>query len=170
MDDLMSGAAALARVSISRVLWDDLWPEAKPLMLAHKAETGLDDPRQALAPDTQAIRAYEATGGLLLLSARSAGALVGYSIWYISKSLETSGLLVANQGPWYVTPAWRGRGAGLLLWRKAKQLLREAEVRLIFAHFPAAGAGSELGDFFAREGGKVIGTEVAIWLDDLGPR
>ena len=167
MDDMMP---RLGPAKIEKVFWDDLWPEAKQLMLAHKVETGQDDPRQVLVPDSQRIRAFEATGGLMLLAARdSAEALVGYSIWYISKSLETSGLLVADQGPWYVVPAWRSRGVGLSLWRKAKRLLREAEVRLILAHYPSSGAGEVLGAFFTREGAKVVGTLVSIWLDEELP-
>ena len=109
MDDMMPRPS---QVEIGLERWNDIWPEAKPLMLAHRAELGQDDPRAEFSPDHQQINKLESYGGLQIVTARADGSLVGYSICYLMPSLESAGLMMAMMAPWYVAPAWRSRGIG----------------------------------------------------------
>lgn len=157
------GAAAV----IACESWDSLWPDARPLMLAHRAELGQDDPRCPLVPDQAFIRQLQAAGGLLLVTARDTEhQLLGYSIWYLVPSLETVGLKMAMQAPWYVVPAWRGERLGWKLWVRAKSELAAAGVRLLHLHAPAEGPEAASVDKFWRGlGATRLGTEYALWLE-----
>jgi GNAT superfamily N-acetyltransferase len=148
--------------------WSKFWPDAKPLMLAHRAELNQDDSRTPLRPDHFRIEAIAEAGGLLILGARYCESLVGYSIWYLMPSLETEGLLIAMQAPWYVKPEFRSLGVGLRLLRRAEILLKQRGVRLLAGHLPETGPGADLWPLFERKGAKKIGVEFHLWLDPLG--
>ncbi len=159
----------LVSIDICQARWDDIWPECKMLMLDHRAEVGQEDSRAKLNPDHQAIRRLESLGGVFILSARSRSTLIGYAIWFLTSSIETTGLLVAQQGPWFVVEAMRSRGTGMMLWREAMKHFREIGVGLLLGHQPPTGPGSEAtAKLFSRLGGKIEQTVWSIWLEQLG--
>lgn len=157
---------AVPTVIVGPESWNRLWPDCRQLMLDHKDELGQNDPRAPLDPDHYRIQLTAESGGLLILGARHGRELVGYSIWYLLPSLETVGLVMAMQAPWYVKPEFRSLGVGVRLWNLAMLQLRQRGVQLVMGHVPAEGPGQELIHFVKRKGGKVIGTEFALWLTE----
>lgn len=165
-DGLGGGVSEVNNIVIAEEKWATLWAESEPMMKAHEVEVGQADPRAPLDPPHELINAIEPTGAILILAARHTGVLVGYFIWYIARSLESSKITVASAGPWYVVPGWRSAGVGLMLWRESKKHLKAKGVSQIYAHYPEEGAGSQLGPFFAREGAKNVGRRVMMWIGD----
>lgn len=166
MDDLKP-----LRVRIGLEPWERLWASGKTLMQEHRRELKKDDSRRPLQPDHRTIQAMEEVGALFCLGARTAlGDLVGYSIWYISPDLESEGLLVGQQAPWFVTEEWRKNGVGLALWREAKRELQRRNVSVMSVHFPPEGGGRKLSRFFEREGGVLVECVYDIWLEPMSVR
>lgn len=134
--------------------WSDLWPDCRKMMLLHRRELKQD--HFPLDLDHARIEALEQQGGLLCLAARkSSGELVGYAIWYLMPSLESKGILLAEQGPWYVTAEHRKDGVGLELRRRSWEILRRRGVKQVMSHHSAL--TPDLEKLFLREGSELIG-------------
>lgn len=170
MDDLTAGTMARPRqvpnVMIGPESWTRLWsPACQKLMMAHRDEVGQADVRAPFDPDHERILALQNAGGLMVLGARYCDELVGYSIWYLVPSLESQGLIIAMQAPWYVAPEFRGYGVGMRLLNSAMLQLRQRGCKMLQGHLPLEGQGSDLWPVFARKGAKKIGTEFSLWLE-----
>lgn len=142
--------------------WNMIWPEAKPLMARHHEEVHERDSRMPFKPALQVAQALQEAGVLKIVTARSAGQLVGYCIWYLSPDLESEDVLVASQGPWYVLPEWRASGVGIRLVRESVRHLRDAGASLILLHHWAN--NPRLGMVFGRLGAKPLETVYELWV------
>src|ERR1700744_645537 len=83
----------------------DLWAEMKPHAEAHFEEVdGGVEPRRKFKLDEPLMQAIADAGSLKTVIARCEGKLVGYYTWNIQPDVESAGLLIAQQGAWYVDP------------------------------------------------------------------
>lgn len=145
--------------------WDDFWPEADALARKHFEEVdGGVESRRVYAPDAAKMRALNALGVLRVFSARRGGRLVGYFTWQIMPDIESSGLLIAQQGAWY---AELGEArVGFKLFEFSLAALRALGVQMIFPHHRTQGRGAELGRFFKRWGAKHIQNTYSLWIGE----
>lgn len=111
-----SAPSAPPRPRIRLETWAQVWPEARDLAETHHRLVGAPWPHEI---DEQAMVSMEIGGFLRVLSARSAGALRGYCLWFIVPNWESKGMLVAQQGPWYAAEP----GLGLRLLRESYRLM-----------------------------------------------
>lgn len=141
-----------------------MWPEAKALAEAHSAEVDSGvEPRRRFAVDEARMEFCYQAGALKLLVARSpVGAMLGYFSWMISPDLECLGLVIAQQGAWYVSPG-HPRVARALFLRSIVEL-RTLGVQHIFPHHRTQGRGAGLGKFFQRQGAKLIQHTYSLWI------
>jgi GNAT superfamily N-acetyltransferase len=80
-------------------------------------------------PDFERYRRLDEAGACLFLSARDAGTLIGYVVFFVLQSPHHKSLLVAHGDAFYVLPEHRGHG--LALYRKAEAMLRERGVKRV---------------------------------------
>lgn len=150
---------------LAREPWARIWPECEPLMRLHQQEL---DPEAAArttwAPRPDIYEALDSMGLFIGVTAREAGALVGYCLWTLGPGLESPGLM-ATQGPWFVAPAWRKGPLGLRLFAEA---LREVKAAGALRAFPHHWANSPpaLARYFRSFGAKPIESVYSLWLED----
>lgn len=143
--------------------------EGLALSEAHFDEVDHDiEPRRPFRLDHEIMRGIEAAGQLQLNTARVDGQLAAYCIWTIGPDPESEGLLIANQGPWFVAenPEYRGLRLGTTLFRRSLDNLKARGVQCVFPHHRTQGRGSKLGTFFRRIGAKEIQRGYSLWIGD----
>lgn len=145
--------------------WGTFWPEAEPLFAIHRSEVGDSSPAP-LRVDWRLAEQLDLAGALLIQTARSEGLLAGYCIWYISPSLESAGLLVGSQGPWFVLPEHRTGRAAVRLLKESLGALRARGVLQALPHHWMGGAGPRLGPLFERLGARPLEITYSLWLGD----
>ena len=149
--------------------WPDVEAEAVPLGEAHFNEVEhLVEPRRPYRLDCEAMRARDATGAQLFFTARVDGELVGYCMWTTMSDVESAGLPVAYQGPWFAVDRndLRGLRLGLKLFDRTLEHLRERGIQCVFPHHRLQGRGADLDAFFRRKGAKEIQREYCLWIGE----
>lgn len=131
--------------------WTDLWAKGSALFLEHRAELELHEPRVPYSMDFERVGQLEELGVVQVVAGQRNGVYVGYCIFFISPSLESRGIQVGSQGPWFVTAEHRGGALGLRLWRESIERLRERGVRHVLAHAYDK-SDPRLGAFFEHQG------------------
>jgi hypothetical protein len=146
--------------------WSDkFYTEVISLAEAHFEEVdGGIEPNRKLNLDTRIMQAASDAGSLILLTARKNGELVGYYTWQIALDVESAGLLIAQQGAWYV--ATGHPKAAFKLFDKSVIELRKRGVKCIFPHHRTQGRGKDLGKFFKRHGATLIQHTYSLWIGD----
>lgn len=146
--------------------WGPLfWSEAEALAEQHFEEVdGGVEPRRKLKVDVALMDALRDAGALKIITARKNGKLVGYYTWNISRDVESEGLLIAQQGAWFVAPSHPR--VAVLMFDKAVQTLRDCGVRCIYPHHRVQGRGANIGRFFQRRGATKIQDTYSLWIGD----
>lgn len=139
------------------------WAEAQALAEAHSVEVdGGVEPRRPFKVDEAGMIALQRAGILRIFALRLNTRLVGYFTWQVSMDLESEGLLIAQQGAWYVSP---GHAHGTIkLWDDSVSALKAMGVQHIFPHHRTQGRGANLGNFFRRRGAKEIQRTYSLWI------
>lgn len=164
MSDLQLEPRA-GRLTVAEEPWDVFWPEAQALAADHSLEvdTGVEE-RRVYAPDVARMRALNVMGSMRIFAARREAILVGYFTWMVQLDLESVGLLIAQQGAWYVK---RGEPrAAYELFEYSIASLKMLEVKCIFPHHRLQGRGAAIGRFFARWKAKEIQRTYCLWIGD----
>ncbi len=134
--------------------WAELWPEIDAL-----GEAGFNEgnrvPGRPYRLDYEALAELCLKGILRTVTARRAGALVGYAMWLIGPDIESAGRTVASQAVLYTRPGEVGITA-LRLFEESARMLRRLGVSVMLPHVPAEGRGKKLGNFFAKRGAKPL--------------
>lgn len=139
------------------------WADAEPLARAHYDEVdGGVEPRRKMELDVGLMSAMAANGYLKLVTARLGAAMVGYYTWCVQPDVESAGLLIAQQGAWYVAPG-HSRLA-VKMFDFAVEALRALGVQCIYPHHRAQGRGANIGRFFQRRGAKKIQDTYSLWI------
>lgn len=101
-------------------------------------------------PDWHALICNEEVGTLKILVARKDGEMVGYMCWMLDFDIEAKGVLVAQQGSWFVK---RGSfGVALRMFDWALKQFEHYGVQFVYLHNAERGRGKTLGRFFERRG------------------
>lgn len=153
-------------LSIRQEPWSaGLWQEMKPHGERHYAEVddGLE-PKRRFRLDEKLIGQLDEVGALKVIIARKHGKLIGYFTWTVSLDLESQGLLIAQQGAWYVAPGnW---GVAAKMFDAAIVMLKACGVQCIYPHHRTRGRGAQIGRFFKRRGAAHIQHTYSLWIGD----
>ena len=104
----------------------------KPLLPIHYKELALNQDKVPLSPQFDKYVATEKQGGLIFVTLRSAGQMVGYFIGFIAPGLHYSTCLTCQMDIFYVLPEHRGSGAGFQLFKFVEQQLKKRGVQRMF--------------------------------------
>ena len=104
----------------------------KPLLPIHYKELALNQDKVPLSPQFDKYVATEKQGGLLFVTLRSAGQMVGYFIGFIAPGLHYSTCLTCQMDIFYVLPEHRGGGGGFQLFKFVEQQLKKRGVQRMF--------------------------------------
>ena len=86
---------------------DQVLAEIEPLLRDHWEEIAAHKDKIPLAPDYEAYRKFEATGALLICTARDDKRLVAYSIYLVHRGIHYSKNVIATNDVFYVIPDYR---------------------------------------------------------------
>jgi GNAT superfamily N-acetyltransferase len=109
----------------------DIQPELQILAELEYAELGQPFP---LLPDWQRLRALEAAGKTLLLTVRSAGALIGANLMLVDTHIHYCSTRVAINDALFLREEYRRGRIGIKLINFAEIALRAQGVQAIFYH------------------------------------
>lgn len=140
-------------LTVREETWNQVWPEAEGLAKLHHSEVRESSP---LAVDTETLFAMSRGGWLRIMAARLGPGLIGYLTWQLSTSPESSGVLIAQQGAWFVLPGFPR--VALQLFDESLEMLRKAGVQLAYPHHRFEGRGANLDKFFLRRGARPLQT------------
>lgn len=143
----------------------DLWADCRQLAADHFEEVdGGVEPRRRFKVDETLMRLIYEAGSLKIVTARQDGQLIGYYTWQITPDIESEGLLIAQQGAWYVAQGhW---GAAVAMFDHSIETLKALGVQCVFPHHRVQGRGADIGKFFTRRGAKKIQDTYVLWIGD----
>jgi hypothetical protein len=145
--------------------WASIWPEVNTLGTKHFEEVdGGVEPRRKFKIDTRLMEMMCNAGALKIIVAREAGKIIGYFTWQITPDVESAGLLIAQQGAWYVEPGYPK--AAFALFKRSVKELKALGVQCIFPHHRVQGRGAHLGRFFQKQGAKEIQHTYVMWIGE----
>ena len=131
--------------------WDTYYPETVPLWEQHYLEVANDQDVIPLAPNLAAYTAYDASGMLHIVTARAAGALVGYWTGIVGPHLHYATTLMAMTDMYYLLPDWRRGRNALRLFGTAHRTLKARGVVKV-ASGTKLHAGLDMSKLFAFMG------------------
>lgn len=111
----------------------DLWGEIMPLLIEHKDEIAAY-PDIPLDPDIEAYNAIEADGALRCYTARLAGVLVGYAVFFLRHNLHYRSSYQAVQDVLFIQLAHRHGRVGFGLIRFSERELKAEGVQAVYQH------------------------------------
>lgn len=104
----------------------------KPLLPIHYKELALNQDKVPLSPQFDKYVATEKQGGLIFVTLRKAGQMVGYFIGFIAPGLHYSTCLTCQMDIFYILPEHRGSGTGFQLFKFVEQQLKKRGVQRLF--------------------------------------
>jgi hypothetical protein len=124
------------------------------------------DPRRPFNLDLSLMELLCSSGSMKIITTRFAKELVGYCTWQISPDVESAGLLIAQQGAWFVDSGLGNQGIGHELFSHSLRVLRELGVSAVFPHHRLEGRGARLGSFFKSQGAVELQHTYFLWIGD----
>lgn len=112
--------------------WSDVWREMEPHWKGHWEEVAMNRDTILLDPDIEAYNAMERVGGLHIVVAREAGALVGYHISLVRPHLHYRNDLHAFTDLYYIAKSHRKGSAGVRLFKEVERTLKARGVVKMF--------------------------------------
>lgn len=157
----MTGAEASPELTVVLATrWDEFWPGAMPLFELHQKELGQTN---GLELDEVRCRELFAAGNVIAALTHFRGVLVGYCIFFLTPALDRRGMVVAEQGPFFVVEEFRNSPAGLKMWHRAMSEIKNKGACEAMVHlFEKSPQG--LRRLYERAGGKIW---AEIWRIEL---
>lgn len=137
--------------------------ELQVLLPAHYLELALNQDHVPLAPQYHVYIERERNGGLIFVTLRDAGALVGYFIGFIAPGLHYSTCLTCTMDIFYVRQDKRTGSAGVRMFRFVEGELRRRGVQRWFMGSKIKADASAL---FKRIGAAPVETYYSKWLGE----
>ncbi len=111
--------------------FSSFYSEALDLLRLHWEEIAPYKELLALNPDLDMYKTLDVQGKLVVITARAAGALVGYIVLIITAHHHYSHVLMATEDIHFLHPAYRKGLAGLRLIRAGEAEMKRRRVQLI---------------------------------------
>lgn len=138
-------------------------PELQKLLPEHYKELALNQDKVPLDPQYEVYMEREKQGGLLFVTLREAGELVGYFIGFIAPGLHYRTCLTCTMDIFYVRQDKRRGSAGVRLFRFVERELRRRGVQRWFMGSKVHADASAL---FKRIGASPVETYFSKWLGE----
>lgn len=153
-------------IVVAETPWGDaIWAELKPLAEKHFREVdGGVEARRPFKLDEALMKTLAAAGILRLIVARAAGRVIGYFTWNVMPDVESAGLIIAQQGAWFLEPGHPR--VAVMMFDASIAMLRSLGVMCIYPHHRTQGRGDGIGRFFERRGAKHIQNTFSMWIAD----
>lgn len=135
--------------------------ELRPLLPLHYEELALNQDKVPLSPQYNVYIERERAGGLLFVTLRDAGELVGYFIGFIAPGLHYSTCLTCTMDIFFLRKDKRTGSAGVRLFRFVEDELRRRGVQRWFMGSKVKADASAL---FKRIGAEPVETYYSKWL------
>lgn len=135
--------------------------ELQPLLPLHYEELALNQDKVPLSPQYNVYIERERAGGLLFVTLRDAGELVGYFIGFIAPGLHYSTCLTCTMDIFFLRKDKRTGSAGVRLFRFVEDELRRRGVQRWFMGSKVKADASAL---FKRIGAEPVETYYSKWL------
>lgn len=116
-------------------VWKDTLPEIMKFLPDHYIEDGEANLGVPFDPRLSLYQEMANKGGILLVTARKDGKVVGYFIGFLSMSLHSKDTLMCQGDGFYVSPAERGQNIGFNMFRKVEEICRSKGVKLLFVGY-----------------------------------
>lgn len=143
--------------------FEDRLDELQALLPLHYKELALNQDQVPLSPQYHVYIERERNGGLLFVTLRDAGELVGYFIGFIAPGLHYSTCLTCTMDIFYVRADKRAGSAGVRMFRFVEAELRRRGVQRWFMGSKIHADASAL---FKRIGAAPVETYYSKWLGD----
>ena len=137
--------------------------ELQVLLPAHYLELALNQDHVPLSPQFHVYIERERAGGLLFVTLRDAGDLVGYFIGFIASGLHYSTCLTCTMDIFFVRQDRRSGSAGVRMFRFVETELRRRGVQRWFMGSKIHADASSL---FKRIGAAPVETYYSKWLGE----
>jgi GNAT superfamily N-acetyltransferase len=137
--------------------------ELQVLLPLHYRELALNQDKVPLSPRYGDYIDRERAGGLLFMTLRDAGELVGYFIGFIAPGLHYSTCLTCTMDIFYVHPEKRTGSAGIRMFRFVETELRRRGVQRWFMGSKIHADASAL---FKRIGAEPVETYFSKWIGE----
>lgn len=137
--------------------------ELQVLLPLHYRELALNQDKVPLAPQYQVYIERERAGGLLFVTLRDAGELVGYFIGFIAPGLHYSTCLTCTMDIFYVRQEKRTGSAGVRMFRFVETELKRRGVQRWFMGSKVQADASAL---FKRIGAAPVETYYSKWIGE----
>lgn len=137
--------------------------ELQVLLPLHYRELALNQDKVPLSPRYGDYIDRERAGGLIFVTLRDAGELVGYFIGFIAPGLHYSTCLTCTMDIFYVHPSKRTGSAGVRMFRFVETELRRRGVHRWFMGSKIQADASAL---FKRIGAAPVETYYSKWLGE----
>lgn len=124
----------MAAVEFAVEKYEDVIGEIRPLLELHYEEIASFRDKVPLDPDYERYRQAEEMGRLLIIAARREGALVGYSIFFLSPHMHYQSTVFAMNDIVFLHPDERSGGTGVRLIKESERIVRERGAALISWH------------------------------------
>ena len=135
--------------------------ELQALLPLHYRELALNQDKVPLSPLYDQYIERERAGGLLFVTLRDVGELVGYFIGFIAPGLHYSTCLTCTMDIFYVHPNKRGGSAGVRMFRFVETELKRRGVQRWFMGSKVHADASAL---FKRIGAAPVETYYSKWI------
>lgn len=106
--------------------------QIKALLPLHWEELALNKSKVPLDPQYDTYFRRDELGEVLFIAGRDAGELIAYFIGFIAPGLHYRTCLTLTMDIFYVTPEYRGRSAGIRLFKSVEQEARRRGVQRMF--------------------------------------
>lgn len=137
--------------------------ELQVLLPLHYRELALNQDKVPLAPQYHVYIERERAGGLLFVTLRDAGELVGYFIGFIAPGLHYSTCLTCTMDIFYVRQDKREGSAGVRMFRFVEAELRR---RGVHRWFMGSKIQADASPLFKRIGATPVETYYSKWLGE----
>lgn len=137
--------------------------ELQVLLPLHYRELALNQDKVPLQPQYHVYIERERAGGLLFITLRDAGELVGYFIGFIAPGLHYSTCLTCTMDIFYVHPERRSGSAGVRMFRFVEAELKRRGVQRWFMGSKVHADASAL---FKRIGAAPVETYYSKWIGE----
>ncbi|MDE1971081.1 MAG: GNAT family N-acetyltransferase [Patescibacteria group bacterium] len=143
--------------------FEDCLPKLKEILPLHYEELALNKDKVPLDPQYGVYLQREREGGLLFVTLRNQGNIVGYFIGFIAPGLHYQTCLTCTMDIFYVHPDYRGVSAGLKLFNFVENHLKFRGVQRLFVGSKMHKDASWL---FQKLGYEPVETYFSAWLGD----
>jgi GNAT superfamily N-acetyltransferase len=138
-------------------------PTLMPMFPRHYEELALNKDKVPLDPQYEIYKARDAEGGVMLVTVREDGKLVGYFVGFVAPGLHYKTCLTLTMDIFYVWPEARGAGAGYHLFKAVEQ---EAKRRGVQCMYVGSKLHKDASWLFEKLGYKEIERYYSVWLGE----